>query len=82
MVVLHSRGSVFRFELGYAVTSHSSQGLTAERVPVNADTGVHLDLLNFRFGQVSISRASHDSTLFADKMTKLEPQLSADVSKT
>ena len=27
--------------LGYAVTSHSSQGLTAERVLVNADTGVH-----------------------------------------
>ena len=29
------------FDHGYAVTSHSSQGLTAERVLVNADTGVH-----------------------------------------
>jgi hypothetical protein len=34
------------FDHGYAVTSHSSQGLTAERVLVNADTGVHPDLLN------------------------------------
>jgi ATP-dependent exoDNAse (exonuclease V) alpha subunit len=70
------------FDHGYAVTSHSSQGLTAERVLVNADTGVHPDLLNSRFGYVSISRASHEATLFTDDMTKLSPQLSADVSKT
>jgi conjugative relaxase-like TrwC/TraI family protein len=70
------------FDHGYAVTSHSSQGLTAERVLVNADTGVHPDLLNSRFGYVSISRASQEATLFTDDMTKLSPQLSADVSKT
>jgi ATP-dependent exoDNAse (exonuclease V) alpha subunit len=70
------------FDHGYAVTSHSSQGLTAERVLINADTGVHPDLLNSRFGYVSISRASHEATLFTDDMTKLNPQLSADVSKT
>jgi ATP-dependent exoDNAse (exonuclease V) alpha subunit len=70
------------FDHGYAVTSHSSQGLTAERVLVNADTGVHPDLLNSRFGYVSISRASHEATLFTDDMTKLSPRLSADVSKT
>ena len=70
------------FDHGYAVTSHSSQGLTAERVLVNADTGVHPDLLNSRFGYVSISRASHEATLFTDDMHKLCPQLSADVSKT
>jgi hypothetical protein len=50
-----------RFDHGYAVTSHSSQGLTAEPVLVNADTGVHPDLLNSRFGYVSISRASHEA---------------------
>jgi ATP-dependent exoDNAse (exonuclease V) alpha subunit len=70
------------FDHGYAVTSHSSQGLTAERVLVNADTGVHPELLNSRFGYVSISRASHEATIFTDDMTKLSPQLSADVSKT
>jgi len=70
------------FDHGYAVTSHSSQGLTAERVLVNADTAVHPDLLNSRFGYVSISRASHEATLFTDDINKLSPQLSADVSKT
>jgi ATP-dependent exoDNAse (exonuclease V) alpha subunit len=70
------------FDHGYAVTSHSSQGLTAERVLVHADTSVHPDLLNSRFGYVSISRASHQATLFTDDMAKLGPQLGADVSKT
>src|SRR5271165_5683664 len=70
------------FDHGYAVTSHSSQGLTAERVLVHADSGVHPDLLNSRFGYVSISRASHSATLFTDDMAKLAPQLGADVSKT
>jgi ATP-dependent exoDNAse (exonuclease V) alpha subunit len=70
------------FDHGYAVTSHSSQGITAERVLVNADTAVHPDLLNSRFGYVSISRASHEATLFTNDITKLTPQLSADVSKT
>ena len=70
------------FDHGYAVTSHSSQGLTVERVLVHADTSVHPDLLNSRFGYVSISRASHEATLFTDEMAKLAPQLGADVSKT
>jgi conjugative relaxase-like TrwC/TraI family protein len=70
------------FDHGYAVTSHSSQGLTAERVLVHADTRVHPDLLNSRFAYVSISRASHQATLFTDDMAKLGPQLAADVSKT
>jgi UvrD-like helicase C-terminal domain len=70
------------FDHGYAVTSHSSQGLTAERVLVNADTGVHPDLLNSRFGYVAISRASREATLFTDDIAKLNPQLSGDVSKT
>lgn len=49
---------------------------------MNADTGVHQDLLNSRFGYVSISRVSHEAMLFTDDMTKLTPQLSTDVSKT
>ena len=34
---------------GYAVTSHSSQGLTADRVLVHVDTGVHPELVSDRF---------------------------------
>jgi conjugative relaxase-like TrwC/TraI family protein len=70
------------FDHGYAVTSHSSQGLTAERVLVHADIRVHPDLLNSRFGYVSISRASHEVTLFTNDIAKLGIQLGADVSKT
>jgi hypothetical protein len=70
------------FDHGYAVTSHSSQGLTAERVLVHADTSVHPDLLNSRFAYVSVSRASQDVAVFTDDVAKLGPQLGADVSKT
>ena len=70
------------FDHGYAVTSHSAQGLTAERVLVNADTGVHPDLLNARFGYVSISRASQEATIFTNNLAKLIPQLNVDVSKS
>jgi conjugative relaxase-like TrwC/TraI family protein len=70
------------FDHGYAVTSHSSQGLTAERVLIHADTSVHPDLLNSRFGYVSVSRASHEATLFTDNLSKLAPQLGNEISKT
>ena len=70
------------FDHGYAVTSHSSQGLTAERVLVNADTGVHPDLLNSRFGYVSISRASYQATIFTDDAPKMAQMLGVEITKT
>jgi conjugative relaxase-like TrwC/TraI family protein len=70
------------FDHGYAVTSHSAQGLTAERVLVNADTGVHPDLLNSRFGYVAVSRASHEAAVFTDDLNRLGQQLGTEVSKT
>ena len=43
---------------GYAVTSHSSQGQTAERVLIHADTELGAkDLLNHRYGVCRPSRA-------------------------
>jgi len=70
------------FDHGYAVTGYSAQGLTAERVLIHANMGVHPDLLNSRFGYVAVSRASHEATIFTDDMTKLSQQLGTDVSKT
>jgi conjugative relaxase-like TrwC/TraI family protein len=67
---------------GYAVTSHSSQGLTAERVLVHADTSVHPDLLNSRFAYVSISRASLDAKIYTNDAADLGQRLSGEVSKT
>lgn len=70
------------YDHGYAVTSHSAQGLTAERVLINADTGVHPDLLNSRFGYVAVSRASHEATVFTNDMSQLDHQLSSEISKS
>lgn len=70
------------FDHGYAVTSHSAQGLTVERVLIHADTGVYPDLLDSRFGYVSVSRASHDVTVFTNDAAKLALQLGTEISKT
>jgi conjugative relaxase-like TrwC/TraI family protein len=69
------------FDHGYAVTSHSSQGLTSERVLVNMDTNVHPDLINTRFAYVSLSRASHDAQIITNDATTLTEHLIRDVSK-
>ncbi len=64
------------FDHGYAVTSHSSQGLTSERVLVNMDTEVHPELINARFAYVSVSRASHDAQIFTNDAANLAESLS------
>jgi conjugative relaxase-like TrwC/TraI family protein len=69
------------FDHGYAVTSHSSQGLTSERVLVNMDTQVHPELINSRFAYVSVSRASMDAQIFTNDASTLAESLSRDVSK-
>jgi conjugative relaxase-like TrwC/TraI family protein len=66
---------------GYAVTSHSSQGLTSERVLVNMDTDVHPELINSRFAYVSVSRASHDAHIFTNDAASLAGSLSQTVGK-
>jgi ATP-dependent exoDNAse (exonuclease V) alpha subunit len=70
------------FDHGYAVTSHSSQGLTAERVLINMDTEMHSNLINARFAYVSISRGSHEAQIFTDNANELGERLNHDVSKT
>ena len=69
------------FDHGYAVTSHSSQGLTSDRVLVNMDTQVHPELINSRFAYVSVSRASVDAQVFTNNAKTLGQSLSRDVSK-
>jgi hypothetical protein len=71
-----------RFDHGYAVTSHSAQGLTAERVLIHADTSVHPDFLSSRFGYVALSRASHEAMIFTDDANQLAQQLGKEVTKT
>jgi hypothetical protein len=70
------------FDHGYAVTSHSSQGLTEDRVLVNMDTNTFSELLNPRFAYVSISRASQDAHIYTNDAANLAQHLSTDVSKS
>jgi hypothetical protein len=62
-------------DYGYAVASHSSQGVTADRVLVHLDTEqAHEQLINSRLAYVSVSRVRHDAG-------RLGEELSRDVSK-
>jgi conjugative relaxase-like TrwC/TraI family protein len=70
------------FDHGYAVTSHSSQGLTTDRVLVNMDTTAHPELINTRFAYVSVSRASQDARIYTNDVSTLSERLSTDISKT
>ena len=70
------------FDHGYAVTSHSSQGLTVDRVLVHVDSAAHPDLINSRFAYVSVSRASVDARIYTNHAASLGKDLSHDVSKS
>jgi conjugative relaxase-like TrwC/TraI family protein len=70
------------FDHGYAVTSHSSQGLTAQRVLVNVDTEVHPELINNRFAYVSVSRASHEAQIYTSNAAGLAQSLNYQTSKS
>jgi ATP-dependent exoDNAse (exonuclease V) alpha subunit len=60
---------------GYAVTSHSSQGQTAERVLIHVDTDKSELLVNKRFAYVSVSRAQHDAQIYTNDGSKLSHSL-------
>lgn len=69
-------------DYGYAVTSHSSQGVTADRVLVNVDTRqAHEKLLNSRFAYVSISRARYEAKIYTDNAQAIGVDLSREISK-
>ncbi len=66
---------------GYAVTSHSSQGQTADRVLIHVDTELAAkDLLNNRMAYVAVSRGAYDAQLFTNDREKLGAALGHDVS--
>jgi hypothetical protein len=66
---------------GYAMTSHSSQGHTADRVLIHVDSELGAkDLLNSRMAYVSVSRGRYDAQLFTNDRKKLGATLGHDVS--
>ena len=67
---------------GYAVTSHSSQGQTADRVLIHIDTEQAGEkLVNRRLAYVAVSRARHDAQIYTNDKVRLTKQLSHDVSR-
>jgi ATP-dependent exoDNAse (exonuclease V) alpha subunit len=66
---------------GYAVTSHSSQGQTVDRVLINADTRESELLLNDRMGYVAVSRAREDAIIFTNSLQELREALDRRVDK-
>ena len=68
-------------DYGYAVTSHSSQGQTADRVLIHVDSEqAHGELLNSRMAYVSVSRAQFDVQMYTNDAGTLGRELSRDVS--
>lgn len=70
------------FDYGYAMTSHSAQGVTADRVLINADTKTHPQLVNSRFAYVAISRARLDATIYTNDSAAIEARLGNEFSKS
>ncbi len=71
-----------QYDHGYAVTSHSAQGLTTGRVIANIDTDSSRTLINTRLAYVAISRASEDARIYTNNAETLGKRLSTDVTKT
>ena len=79
--VAFTRQRPLHVDYGYAVTSHSSQGLTADRVLVHLDLdrgGEHL--VNQRLAYVALSRGRSDIQLYTNDKAQLAPALGRDVS--
>ena len=70
------------FDHGYAVTSHSSQGLTTGRIVANMDSETARSLDNTRLAYVAISRASEDARIYTNNAATIGQRLATDITKT
>jgi ATP-dependent exoDNAse (exonuclease V) alpha subunit len=68
-------------DYAYAVTSHSSQGQTAGRVPVHVESARASEkLVNQRLAYVAVSRGQYDARIYTDDKMGLARALGRDVS--
>ena len=68
-------------DYGYAVTSHSSQGQTADRVLVHVEADrAREKLVNQRLAYVAVSRGRYDARIYTDDKVKLARALDRNVS--
>jgi conjugative relaxase-like TrwC/TraI family protein len=67
-------------DFGYAITSHSAQGQTADRVLVHVDTDrMGEQLVNRRLAYVAVSRGHYDAQIYTNSKAELGEALSRDV---
>ena len=67
-------------DYGYALTSHSSQGQTADRVLIHVDTEQGPQLVNARMAYVAISRGRYDGQIYTNSRADLADHLTRDHS--
>jgi ATP-dependent exoDNAse (exonuclease V) alpha subunit len=67
---------------GYASTSHSSQGVTVDRVIVNVDTTRSAQLVNRKQFYVSISHARQAASIYTDDRARLLQAVSRNREKS
>jgi hypothetical protein len=78
-----------KLDLGYASTSHASQGGTVQRVVLNIDSARSVDLVNNRQFYVSLSRPEIEARVYTDSVQGMrhavartqEKELALDVVK-
>ncbi len=74
------RSERLHLDLAYATTVHSAQGLTSERVIINADS--HSRTTKEDVYYVAISRARRTADIYTDNRDKLPAAIERDASKT
>jgi conjugative relaxase-like TrwC/TraI family protein len=67
-------------DYGYAVTSHSSQGETSDRVLIQVDTEEGAQLVNRRMAYVAVSRGRYDAQIYTNDKQELAHSLRREVS--
>ena len=76
------KGENKHIDHGYAVTSHSAQGATADRVMVHAESGQSAALVNQRFAYVAGSRMREGLEVYTDDSKRLESSMSRHFDKS
>jgi len=69
-------------DYGYALTSHSAQGQTADRVLVHVEADQSPALVNRRLAYVAVSRGRFDAQIYTDDAVRLSQVLSRDATKS
>ena len=70
-----------KVDLGYASTSHASQGSTVQRVVMHVDSTRHVDLVNIRQWYVGNSRAELDARVYTDSVQGMRRAVSRTQDK-